>query len=137
MARPPGERPTDAELEILLVLWERGPSELGAIHAALGTQRSVALTTVATTLTVMLGKDLVKRKRGPRGYIWSARLSRDDAAQGIIRRLVDRVFDGSAQHLVAHLLEHEKFSEADRREIRELLDAARRPRKSNSPGAQP
>jgi predicted transcriptional regulator len=135
MARSPGDRPTDAELEILLILWERGPSELGAIHAALGTQRPLALTTVATTLTVMLGKNLVKRKRGQRGYVWSAKLSRDDAAQGLIRKLVDRVFDGSAQHLVAHLLEHERFSDADRREIRELLDAARRPRKSEDPGA--
>ena len=137
MARPPGDRPTDAELEILLILWERGPSELGAIHAALGAQRQLALTTVATTLTVMLGKNLVKRKRGTRGYVWSAKLSRDDAAQGLVRKLVDRVFDGSAQHLVAHLLEHERFSDADRREIRDLLDAARRPRNTDSPGAQP
>lgn len=137
MARSPGDRPTDAELEILLVLWERGPCELGAVHAALSEQRTLALTTVATTLTVMLGKNLVTRKRGPRGYLWSARLSRDDAAQGLVRKLVDRVFDGSAQHLVAHLLEHERFSDADRREIRDLLDAARRPRKSGNPGAQP
>jgi predicted transcriptional regulator len=135
MARSPGDRPTDAELEILLILWERGPSELGAIHAALGAQRPLALTTVATTLTVMLGKNLVTRKRGQRGYVWSAKLSRNDAAQGLIRKLVDRVFDGSAQHLVAHLLEHEEFSAADRREIRELLDAARRPRKTENPGA--
>ena len=129
MPRPPADRPTDAELDILSILWDQGPSELGAIHAALNQRRKVALTTVATLLTVMLGKRLVTRRKGKRNYLWSARVSRDKAAQGLVRRLVDRVFDGSAHQLVAHLLEHESLSDADRREIEALLASARKSRK--------
>jgi predicted transcriptional regulator len=138
MPRPPADKPTDAELDILSILWDQGPSELGTIHAALNQRRKVALTTVATLLTVMLGKRLVARKQGKRNYLWSARVSRDKAAQGLVRRLVDRVFDGSAQQLVAHLLEHEPLSDADRREIEALLASARRSRKSfPEQGARP
>ncbi len=60
MARPPNTQPTDAELEILKVLWEHGPAGLGQIHAAIQERRQVALTTIATTLKTMLGKSLVK-----------------------------------------------------------------------------
>ncbi len=72
MSRPANDQPTDGELEILKLLWELGPAELKQIHAGLQAQRKVANTTVATMLTVMLAKGLVKRKSGPRGYLWSA-----------------------------------------------------------------
>ena len=137
MPRPPADRPTDAELDILAILWEQGPCELGAVHAALNQHRKVALTTVATMLTLMLGKRLVTRKKGKRNYLWSARVSRDAAAQGMVRRLLDRVFDGSAHQLVAHLLEHEQLSEADRKEIFALLASARRSRTASDPGESP
>jgi predicted transcriptional regulator len=137
MPRPPADRPTDAELDILTILWDHGPAELGAIHAALNQHRKVALTTVATMLTLMLGKRLVSRKKGKRNYLWSARVSRDAAAQGMVRRLLDRVFDGSAHQLVAHLLEHEQLSDADRREISALLTSARKSRTSSDQGARP
>jgi predicted transcriptional regulator len=137
MPRPPADRPTDAELDILTILWDYGPAELGAIHAALNQHRKVALTTVATMLTLMLGKRLVTRKKGTRNSLWSARVSRDAAAQGMVRRLLDRVFDGSAHQLVAHLLEHEQLSDADRREIAALLASARKSRTSSDQGERP
>jgi predicted transcriptional regulator len=137
MPRPPADRPTDAELDILTILWDYGPAELGAIHAALNQHRKVALTTVATMLTLMLGKRLVTRRKGKRNYLWSARVSRDAAAQGMVRRLLDRVFDGSAHQLVAHLLEHEQLSDADRREIAALLASARKSRASSDQGERP
>lgn len=137
MPRPPADRPTDAELDILTILWDYGPAELGAIHAALNQHRKVALTTVATMLTLMLGKRLVTRRKGKRNYLWSARVSRDAAAQGMVRRLLDRVFDGSAHQLVAHLLEHEQLSDTDRREISALLASARKSRTSSDQGERP
>ena len=88
-------------------------------------------------LTLMLGKRLVSRKKGKRNYLWSARVSRDAAAQGMVRRLLDRVFDGSAHQLVAHLLEHEQLSDADRREIAALLASARKSRTSSDQGERP
>jgi BlaI family transcriptional regulator, penicillinase repressor len=123
MARPPSAHPTDAELEILKVLWEAGPSELGGIVSALNRERAVATTTVATTLKVMVQKGWVERAQGPRGYRWSARVSREQTTSGLLRRLVDRAFDGSAGRLVARLIEDRALSQRDREEIRRLLEA--------------
>jgi predicted transcriptional regulator len=123
MARPGSSQPTDGELEILQVLWDEGPAELGTICAALRRRRPVATTTVATMLKVMLAKKLVKRTDGERGYLWSARVSRQAAASGLLGKLLDRLFHGSAGRLVAHLLEDGQLSDQDRDEIRRLLDS--------------
>jgi predicted transcriptional regulator len=135
MARPPNAQPTDGELEILQVLWDAGPAEFGQIRAALWQRRPVAPTTVATMLRVMLAKGLVTRSRGLRGYLWTAKVSRVAATSGLLRKLLDRVFHGSAQRLVAHLLEEGGLSDQDRRAIRRLLDAAhpKRPEKDSPP----
>jgi len=133
MARPPSAHPTDAELEILKVLWDAGPSELGSIVAALNRERSVATTTVATTLKVMVQKGWVERGEGPRGYRWSARVSREQTTSGLLRRLVDRAFDGSAGRLVARLIEDRALSARDREEIRRLLEGGG---KAETPGAE-
>lgn len=138
MARPASTQPTDGELEILKVLWDRGPSGLKQVCDALRRVRPAATTTVATMLKVMQEKGLVGRGEGEaaRGSVYSARVSREAASTGLVRRLVDMVFDGSARRLVAHMLENERLSGRDRDEIRRMLDAddakkveAARPRK--------
>lgn len=121
MARRPADQPTDGELEVLRVLWDAGPCSLGQVCSALREQRQVATTTVATVLKVMLQKKLVKRKQGPRGYLWSAGMSRRVARTGLLQKLLDRVFDGSAHHLVAHLLKDGQLAEQEREELRRLL----------------
>lgn len=123
MARPASRQPTDGELEILQLLWESGPAELKQIHAKLNEQRKVASTTVATMLGVMLGKSLVEREQGARGYRWSAKVSRDAAARGMLAKLVDGLFNGSSQRLVAHLVEDGQLSPEECREIQALLEA--------------
>jgi BlaI family penicillinase repressor len=124
MARRPSVQPTEGELEILKVLWETGSGELGRVRAGLQKSRPVAASTVATMLKVMLGKGLVERTDGPRGYLWSARVSRREATSGLIGRLLDHVFDGSAQRLVAHLIREGTLSNRDRDEIRRLLETS-------------
>jgi predicted transcriptional regulator len=125
MPRTPSDQPTDGELEILNVLWDRGPSELGAVHAALNERRKVALTTVATMLSVMLGKGLVSRKKSGRAFAWSPRMSRSKAARGLVGKVIDGVFDGSTERLVAHLLDDQKLTNAERDEILRLLQNAK------------
>jgi BlaI family transcriptional regulator, penicillinase repressor len=71
----------------------------------------------------MLGKKLVKRYDGKRGYVWSARASRTRTASDLVRKVLDHVFDGSAGRLVAHLLEEKELDRRDRDEIRKLLEA--------------
>jgi BlaI family transcriptional regulator, penicillinase repressor len=127
MARPPSAHPTDGELEMLQVLWHIGPCSLGQICAALRRRRPIATTTVATMLKVMLEKGLVRRRKTPQGYFWSAKTTRQSAAKGLVRKLVDSLFDGSAQRLVAHLLESGQLSPEDRQELRRLIDTARKP----------
>lgn len=124
MARSASGRPTDAELAILQVLWSEGPTGLGAVHEALQPTRAVALTTVATTLKVMLDKGLVRREDGPKGYLWSAATTRGAAASGLLGKILDHVFDGSARGLVAHLIEEGALDDRDKQAIRDMLDAA-------------
>jgi predicted transcriptional regulator len=129
MARPASKQPTDGELEILKILWDSGPAELKTIRDGLQQDRKVATTTIATMLGVMLDKGLVRRANGPRGYRWSAAMSREAAARGMLGKLVDRLFDGSASLLVAHLIEDGKLSESERRHIESLLQG----KKSSKP----
>lgn len=130
MARPPSAHPTDAELEILKVLWDAGPSELGQVAAALNRERAVATTTVATMLKVMTQKGWVERADGPKGYRWSAKVGREQTTGGLLRRLMDRAFDGSAGRLVARLIEDRALSDRDRSEILGLLEKDEKDRKA-------
>lgn len=121
MPRPPASDPTPAELEILNVLWDSGPTSLSQLCEGLRANRPVATTTVATVLTVMLRKGLVTRSKLERGSLWSAKVSRQGAARGMVAGLVDRLFAGSAQSLVAHLIDQGELTDAERRELLELL----------------
>ncbi len=125
MARRPSTHPTDAELEILQVLWGTGPTTLGKIHQGLCQQRSVAKTTVATMLNIMLEKKLVKRREGTGSYRWKAAISHTHAAAGMMGKLIDRVFAGSAGRMVTHLLEDQQLSEEELEEIWRLLSQRR------------
>jgi predicted transcriptional regulator len=122
MARPPSTHPTDGELEILRVLWDRGPIVLGEICEALRRERDVATTTVATMLRIMLDKRLVKRKPSGRAAEWSAAVTRDAAAKSMVGKLIDGVFAGSAGLLALHLVEGGKLSADELSELRQLID---------------
>jgi predicted transcriptional regulator len=124
MARPASQHPTDGELEILRVLWNRGPSPLGDVCESLRRGRDVATTTVATMLRVMLDKGLVRRKREGRGYRWSAVVTHAAAAESMVAKLVDGIFDGSAQRLVAHLVQGGQLSADELAELRMLIGSS-------------
>jgi BlaI family penicillinase repressor len=129
MARPPSQHPTDGELEILRVLWDRGPSSLSEICEALRQGREIATTTVATILRVMLDKSLVRRKPVTRGHQWSAAVTQNATASSMVGKLVDGVFDGSAGRLATHLVEAGQLSSIELAELRQLIDSNRAPRK--------
>ena len=103
-----------------------GAASLGEVCEALRVERPVATTTVATMLKVMLDKGLVRRKQaGGRGQKWSAIVTHAAAAKSMVGKLVDGVFDGSAQQLVAHLVERGKLSDSELAELRKLIDSQR------------
>jgi predicted transcriptional regulator len=129
MPRPPSQHPTDGELEILRVLWDRGPSSLSEICESLRQAREIATTTVATMLRLMLDKDLVRRKPATRGHQWSAAVTQNATAKSMVGKLVDGVFDGSAGRLAVHLVEAGQLSAAELNELRKLIDSNRSSRK--------
>ena len=131
MPRPPSQHPTDGELEILRVLWDRGPSSLSEICEALRRDREIATTTVATILRVMLDKDLVRRKPVTRGHQWSAAVTKNATARSMVGKLVDGVFDGSASRLAVHLVEAGQLSAAELAELSKLIESNRTPRKAS------
>jgi BlaI family penicillinase repressor len=122
MSRPSSTQPTDGELEILRVLWAGGPMALSAVCEAMRKEREVAASTVATMLRVMSDKGLVRRTGSGRGATWSAAVSQEKTQRGMVRSLVDRVFDGAADRLVTHLVEGGSLSERQLAELRATLD---------------
>ncbi len=123
MPRPASVHPTDGELEILRVLWADGPSALSGVCHRLRQRRDVATTTVATMLRLMQDKRLVKRQGAGRGALWAAAVTHKRAARGMVRKLVDGVFDGSADRLVTHLVEGDQLSQKQLAELGRLIDA--------------
>ena len=119
--------PTEAELRILRVLWDNGPSRLSDVRRELALEKDVAATTVATILKIMEEKGFVEKRETGTQKLWAARASQRSTARGLVRGVMRRMFDGSPRKLMAHLIESERLSEADRRELLELLK--RRPAK--------
>ncbi len=122
MARPASLHPTDGELEILRALWANGPSALSTICEQLREHREVATTTVATMLRVMLDKRLVKRRGAGRAARWTAVVTHQAAACGMVNKLVDHVFDGAADRLAAHLVEGGQLNGKQLAELRKLIE---------------
>jgi BlaI family transcriptional regulator, penicillinase repressor len=82
---------------------------------------------------MMLAKEMVRREDGPRGYLWTAGVSRKAAVSGLLGKLVQHVFDGSARRLVAHLIEEGALDEREREEILEILKSRQDKDKKPSP----
>jgi BlaI family penicillinase repressor len=122
MPRPASTQPTDGELEILRALWAAGPTSLSQLCEALRQERDVAATTVATMLRVMSDKGLVKRSGSGRGATWSAAVSQERTERTMVHRMVERVFDGAADRLVAHLVEGGALSDQQLAELRRMID---------------
>src|SRR2546426_9485235 len=118
----PLPRPTPAELEILRVLWQRGPSTVREVHASLSVTRPTGYTTVVKMLQIMTDKGLVGRDESQRAHVYSARLAEAQTQRQLVRDLLDRAFDGSAMKLVMHALAAQKASPEEIARIRRLLD---------------
>src|SRR6186997_1083753 len=121
----PAPRPTDAELAILRILWERGPSTVRQVHDILGQERTAAYTTALKLLQIMTEKGLVERDEPDRTHIYRARLSEETTQRQLVRDLVDRAFGGSSTKLVMQALATKRASADELRDIRKAIDGAR------------
>jgi BlaI family penicillinase repressor len=117
-------RPTNAELAILSVLWQRGPSTVREVHDALRAARSEAVgyTTVLKLLQIMTDKKLVKRDTRARTHVYAAAVSEATTRGHLLSDLVDRAFGGSSLALVLQALSSARATPAELDQIRRLLD---------------
>lgn len=122
MAKRKPKRPTAAELQILRVLWDRGPSTVREVHESLNAKRSAGYTTTLKFLQIMIEKGLVTRDESHRSHVYSAKRGKEDTQRALVSDLLERAFDGSAQKLVLQALSTEQASAEDLAEIRQLLD---------------
>ena len=121
MARPRHENPTPAELEVLQVLWERGPRTVREVMNMLNQERPRAYTSVMSLMNVMVEKGLLTQKLRGRAFVYSAKVSQAGTQSQMVRDLLRRVFDGSASALVTHLLEQARPDSEELDEIRKTI----------------
>src|SRR2546429_4551722 len=122
MSRPSVPRPTDAELAILRILWDRGPSTVRQVHDVLARDRQAAYTTSLKLLQIMTEKGLVERDERDRTHVYRTRLSEEQTQRQLVRDLLDRAFGGSATKLVMQALATRRASADELRDIRPALD---------------
>jgi predicted transcriptional regulator len=118
--------PTNAELELLRLLWQRGPQTVRDIFSTVRRQKDVGYTTVLKTLQVMQEKGLVTRDESERSHVYSAAVPETQVKTRLVSDLMDRAFDGSAAGLVMQALSATRASPDELRKIRELLDGIKR-----------
>ena len=122
MTNPKIPKPTDAELAILRVLWERGRSTVREVTDAIQAERGTGYTTALKLMQIMFEKGLVKRDDSSRTHVYEAVAAADVTQRQLVTDLLDRAFGGSAQQLVLQALSGRKASREDLAEIRKLLD---------------
>ena len=120
MAKKPATKPTPAEVEILGILFDHGPSTVRQVHERLGADRSVGYTGALKLLQNLHAKGLVNRASAGQAHVYEAREPARMKRQ-LLGDLVQRVFAGSASQLVLHLLEDEKATPEEIEEIRQML----------------
>lgn len=114
-------RPTDAELAILRVLWQRGPATVREVHEDLSGTQDTGYTTVLKILQIMTEKGLVTRDESQRAHVYSTRESEQRTQRRLLGDLVDRAFGGSPARLVMQALSDTKASAEELIAIRELI----------------
>ena len=115
-------RPTDAELAILRVLWQRGPSTVRDVHEELNRDGATGYTTILKLLQIMTEKGHVVRDEAQRAHIYEARYSEQKTQRQLLSDLADRAFGGSAAKLVMQALSGRKATAEELGAIREFLD---------------
>src|SRR4051812_5692050 len=113
--------PTDAELDILTVLWSLGPSTVRDVHTTISTRKPAQYTTVLKTLQIMAEKGLVIRDEKQRAHIYEAAQPREATQKQLAGDLLTRAFGGSARSLMMGALSARKTSKQDLMELRKLL----------------
>lgn len=118
----PNIKPTDKELEILHILWGKGPSSVRDVHDALGGEKTNGYTTILKLMQIMHEKGTVTRQKRGKLHLYSAVHSEESTRNQILDKFIDKVFKGSAAQLVISALGNQKSSREELDAIRKYLD---------------
>ena len=129
MARPASQTPTDGELEILRVLWDRGASTVRDVHDVVSRSKDVGYTTILKQMQVMHRKGLLVRSDRYRSHVYEPAESQAKTQRQMAGSLLQQAFGGSARHLLQSALAGRKVDAKEIDEIRALLDDYERRRK--------
>jgi predicted transcriptional regulator len=119
--RPPSKTLTDQELEIMKIVWVRQTATVRDVYEALLERRKVAYTTVMTMMKILEHKGYLHRKQVDRAYVYRPAQPKNQVIGKMVRDFVNRVFNGSAEPLLVHLIEDRRLTGDEIEEIRRLI----------------
>ncbi|RAV99380.1 BlaI/MecI/CopY family transcriptional regulator [Pseudochryseolinea flava] len=115
-------KPTEKELEILQIVWEKGAASVKDVHEALGGEKANGYTTILKMMQIMHEKGLVSRQKNGKLHVYKARQTQENTRQQMVDKIIDTVFQGSAAQLVMSALGNKKSTKEELDEIRRYLD---------------
>lgn len=121
----PLPRPTEGELELLRILWERGPSTVRDLHQEIKAKRALGYTSVLKLLQIMTEKGLVEREESGKAHIYHPAASQNETQDQLVRDISERLFAGSAAQLAMHALALEPVNDQELEALRNLIDQKR------------
>lgn len=119
--RLPSTTLTEQELEIMKIVWARGTATVRDVYETILEQRKVAYTTVMTMMKILEQKGHLKKTAVDKAYVYEPTRPKQQVITGMVRDFVDRVFNGSAQPLLLHLVEERSLSEREIQEVERIL----------------
>lgn len=115
-------RPTESELEILQILWEKGPATVREVHEVIESNRDVGYTTTLKIMQIMTDKGLLKRDTSQRSHLYSPAFEREDIEGDMLNKMIQSLFSGSASRMVIGALSQKNLTEEEISEIRDYLN---------------
>jgi len=122
MARKKSIHPTERELEILRVLWQRGPSTVREVNEALSIKGAIGYTTTLKFMQIMTEKGLLQRDESDRRHIYRAKAGEEKTQRQLVSDLIEKAFGGSARKLVMQAISGRKLTKKELAEIKKMLD---------------
>jgi len=114
---------SELQLAILREIWSRGEATVAEVHNALQRERGLAMTTVATVLSRLEKRGLLKHRRAGRVFVYRALISEDEVRRTTVAEITERLFDGDVGQLVSHLLAEGEVSDGDLAQMKALIEA--------------
>jgi|SRR5689334_22672639 BlaI family transcriptional regulator, penicillinase repressor len=123
--RPRSSTLTEQELEIMKVIWTRERTTVRDVYEALRERRKIAYTTVMTMMNILEQKSYLKKSQEDRAYVYRPAKPKNQVIKGMVREFLERVFNGSAEPLLVHLIEDQKLSAKDVEELSRMVRKGR------------